>query len=144
MSPNVKITTLQDLQSYSRGQVVELPPFAENQPFVARLGRPSILELVKSGAIPNALLTTANKLFTSTSMDVKQESLLSDVFQVMDTLCEATFLEPTYKEIKEAGISLTDEQMMFVFNYSQRGVEALKTFRLQSQNLSPVGGSSEV
>lgn len=144
MSPNVKITTLQDLQSYSRGQVVELPPFAENQPFVARLSRPSILELVKSGAIPNALLTTANKLFTSTGMDVKQESLLSDVFQVMDTLCEATFLEPTYKEIKEAGISLTDEQMMFVFNYSQRGVEALKTFRLQSQNLNPVGGSSEV
>ena len=144
MDNNLKITSLQDLQKYAQGQIVALPPFGEGQPFVARLGRPSVLELVKRGAIPNALLTTANKLFVNNSMDVKQESLMSDVFQVMDALCEASFLEPTYAEIKATGLQLTDEQMMFVFYYTQKGVEALKSFRIESKDTGTAGNVAEV
>lgn len=144
MKDAMKVTSLKELQSYSKGQLVELPPFGENQPFVARLGRPSILALVKNGAIPNSLLTTANKLFVGDAMNVKQESLLSDVFQVMDALCEATFIEPSYSQIKDAGISLTDEQMMFVFTYTQRGVKALEPFREESKNTNFIGNSATV
>ena len=57
-----------------------------------------------------------------------------DLFDVMDKLCEATFVEPSYSEIKEAGIKLTDEQMMFVFSYTQNGVKALDSFREESKN----------
>lgn len=141
---NKAITSLQDLQSYAQGQIVELPPFGEGQPFVARLGRPSILELVKNGSIPNSLLTTANKLFVNNQMDVNENNMLSDVFKVIESLCQATFLEPTYDQIKGAGVSLTDEQMMFVFYYTQKGIQALESFRIQQANTGTTGAGSKV
>lgn len=127
----LKVTSLQDLQRYQQGAIIELPPFAENQPFVARLRRPSMLVLVKSGKIPNELLVSANDLFAKggEALTSDDEGILKKVFGVMDSLCEASFVEPSYKEMKEAGIELTDEQMMFVFEYAQAGVRALKSFR---------------
>lgn len=141
---DLKLTSLQDLQTYAKGHIVELPPFGEGQPFVARLGRPSILELAKSGSIPNSLLTTANKLFVNNSMDTEKESLLSDTFKVLESLCKATFLEPTYDQIKECGLSLTDDQMMFIFYYTQKGVKALESFRKQSGDSGSAGDSAKV
>ena len=44
---NVTVTTIYDLQEYSRGQIVKLPDFAEGQPFVARMRRPSLLFMDK-------------------------------------------------------------------------------------------------
>lgn len=144
MENNLKITSLHDLQEYAKGQIVELPPFGEGQPFVARLGRPSLLELVKNGNIPNSLLTTANELFVNGKMNEEKEELLGEVFGVMDALAEATFLEPTYKEIKDAGVTLTDEQMMFVFSYTQKGVAALRPFRKEPRNNDAARGGAEV
>lgn len=126
------ITSFEDLQSYAQGQVVTLPPFAEGQPFVARLRRPSMMALVKSGKIPNTLLQTANSLFLKSSVDDKDDGALDSLWGVLDTLCEAALLEPTYAQVKEAGLSLTDDQMMFIFKYTQQGVKALESFRKQS------------
>lgn len=123
------ITSFEDLQSYAQGQIVTLPPFAEGQPFVARLRRPSMMALVKSGKIPNTLLQTANSLFLKSSVDDKDDGALDSLWGVLDTLCEAALLEPTYAQVKEAGLSLTDDQMMFIFNYTQQGVKALESFR---------------
>ena len=39
-----------------------------------------------------------------------------------------------YDDLKEAGVKLTDEQMMFVFNYTQNGVEALESFREERED----------
>lgn len=125
----MNITNLHDLSEYAKGQIVELPPFAENQPFIARLCRPSMLSLAKSGKIPNELLSTANNLFVDGKLDTKSNpEALKDVFDLFDVICEACFVEPTYKDIQDAGITLTDEQYMFIFEYSQAGVKALKPF----------------
>ena len=132
MSEQLQITSLNYLAEYAKGTPVELPPFAEGQPFVARLRRPSLLGLAKSGKIPNDLLTTANKLFAAnSSFSITDERMLQQTFEVFDTICEACFVEPTYQQIKDAGITLTDEQYIFIFNYSQRGVRALKSFRTE-------------
>lgn len=130
--PTQKVTTINDLKQYSQGQLVQLPSFAEGQPFYARIRRPSMLSLARSGKIPNALLTTANSLFLEGGVDSNDESAMKDIFSVIDVLCEACFIEPSYQEIKDAGIELTDDQYMFVFTYSQKGVKALETFRSQS------------
>ena len=60
----MNITTLADLQSYAAGTIVRFPDFAEGQPFVARVRRPSMLVLAKQGKIPNTLLTAAGELFS--------------------------------------------------------------------------------
>jgi hypothetical protein len=125
----LNITSIADLQSYSQGTIVELPPFAEGQPFVARLRRPSMLALMKNGQIPNSLISKAQQLFDGDSKSLEGDGAMSEVMGVLDVMAEATFLQPTYKEIKDAGIELTDEQLMFVFNYSQQGVKALESFR---------------
>lgn len=131
-----EITSLKDLQKYAEGQVVEFPPFAEGQPFVARICRPSMLVLAKSGKIPNELLNTANNLFVNGKPDIHRDlDVLSSVFDLLDVFCEACFLEPTYQELKDIGLQLTDEQLMFVFNYAQTGVRALEPFREQPQSL---------
>ena len=129
-----KITSIDQLKQYAQGQVIELPAFSEDQPFVARLKRPSMLALAKANKIPNSLLLTANNLFAGSGVDTKKPEALKDVFSVLDVICEACFVEPTYQDLREAGVELTDEQYMFLFNYTQRGVRALESFRSQSQN----------
>lgn len=126
-----QITSLSSLEQYAQGQVVELPSFGEGQPFVARLRRPSLMVLIKSGKIPNALLSTANSLFTGDGKAVKDPSAISDVVGVLDVICEASFMEPTWEQLKMAGLELTDQQYMAVFNYSQQGIKALDSFRGQ-------------
>lgn len=127
-------TPLDQIIEASKGTLVELPPFVEGIPFVAKIRRPSMLALVKSGKIPNTLLNTANDLFTKSTVDTDNEQVLGDLFKILDTLCEACFVEPTYQQLKENGVELTDDQLMFVFNYTQRGVNALDGFRSQLTN----------
>ncbi len=129
---SMDITSLESLQEYGRGAIVQLPPFAEGQPFVARLRRPSMMALAKSGKIPNALLSTANSLFIKGGVDAANESIMQDVLSVVDVLCAAAFVEPTYKQIQDTGVGLTDEQYMFIFNYTQQGIKALQPFRGES------------
>lgn len=139
-----EITSLTSLEQYAQGQVVELPPFGEGQPFVARLRRPSLLVLIKSGKIPNALLSTANSLFVGNQINTRDPSALADVVGVMEVICEASFLEPSWDQIQKAGIQLTDQQYMAVFNYSQQGIKALDTFRQQSEHQELSGSGTEV
>lgn len=132
MDNNLKITNLSDLRDYAKGEIVELPPFSESQPFVVRMKRPSMLALVKAGKIPNSLLGSANQLFVSDTevlFDEGNDKALSQTFDIIDIMCEAAFIEPTFQQIKEAGVELTDDQYMFVFNYCQNGVRALQGFR---------------
>lgn len=126
---NHQPTSIQDLVSYSQGQIVKLPDFSEGQPFYARLRRPSMLSLMSNGKIPNSLVITANRLFNGKGMDDRNENSMSEVLQLLEVICESAFVEPSYKELKEAGVHLTDQQYMTVFNYTQEGVKALEPFR---------------
>lgn len=129
---NLKVTSLEDLVRASQGTLIELPAFAPDVPFVAKLKRPSLLALLREGKIPNQLISTANELFTGGKIDTDDDKSLSNLFGVLDSICEAAFVEPTYEEIKSSGVILTDEQLMAVFNYTQRGVTALNSFRKES------------
>ena len=132
----LKITSIETLKSYAEGEIVELPPFSLGQPFVARLKRPSMMMLMKAGKIPNKLLVTANALFNGTTDSQSEEDskFVANLFGVLEVIAEASLLEPTMDELKKAGVQLTDEQYMFIFNYSQRGVKALDSFREQPKN----------
>lgn len=127
-----QVISLEQLKQYANGNIVRLPDFAEGQPFVAKLRRPSILGMAKRGKIPNSLLVKTNELFVqSGSLDTEENSMMQEIYDVIDLIASETFVEPTYDEIKSTGIELTDEQMMFIFNYSQQGVKALESFRTE-------------
>lgn len=139
-----KVTTIEELLEYSKGQFVQLPDFAENMPFYARLRRPSLMALVKTGKIPNSLIATANRLFNGKGMDDEDSEAMPAILDILENLCEATFVEPSYKAMKEAGIELTDQQLMAVFNYTQEGIKALEPFREKPKRDGDYGNVSTV
>lgn len=128
-------TSINEIKSYKRGTIVELPPFAEGQPFIARMIRPSMLALVKTGKIPNSLLNQATSLFANgagaLNNNGKNATNVSDLFDVIDVIVDAALLEPTLSDIRSAGMELTDDQLMAIFSYTQRGVKALEQFRTE-------------
>lgn len=128
---NIKVTSIDQLKLMSGGEIVKLPPFVQGQDFYAKLRRPSMLKLVQSGQVPNSLLRTANMLFSGgvdKELD-RDDEFMKDMFDLIDVLAGAVFVEPSWTELKNAGIELTDEQYMFIFNYTQEGVKALEPFR---------------
>lgn len=136
MSKQNKITNITELKQYAKGSVVELPPFAEDQPFIARVKRPSLLGMVKSGKIPNSLISKTNELFSNSqeAFNPDDDKMMSDMYDIMELIVRETLVEPTYEQIKEAGLELTDDQIMYLFNYGQQGVKALETFRTKSED----------
>ena len=132
----MKVTSIDQLKLMSGGEIVKHPPFIQGQDFYAKLRRPSMLKLVKSGQIPNSLLRTANMLFSGgvdKELD-RDDEFMKDMFDLIDVLADAVFVEPSWKELNNAGIELTDEQYMFIFNYTQEGVKALEPFRENEEN----------
>ena len=128
---NIKVTSIDQLKIMSGGEIVKLPPFIQGQDFYAKLRRPSMLKLVQSGQIPNSLLRTANMLFSggvNEELD-RDDEFMKDLFDLIDVLAGAVFVEPSWSELKQAEIELTDEQYMFIFNYTQEGVKQLEPFR---------------
>lgn len=126
----MKVTSLFDLQNYAKGMIIRLPDFADGQPFVARVRRPSMLILAKSGKIPNTLLSSAGELFAKggAALDSDNENMLRDMYDILNVICESALLEPTMADIRSVGLELSDEQLMAIFNYTQTGVKALEPF----------------
>lgn len=131
----LKVTSIEELKKIANGEIVELPGFTDGTNFVARLKRPSMLALAKTGKIPNNLLGAANKLFIgvgnvlNSTQNKKNDDALSELFDIIEVICEEAFVEPAYNELKENGIELTDQQKLAVFTYTQRGVKSLENFR---------------
>lgn len=130
INKQLEVTPITILKEYAKGEIVQFPPFAEGQPFVARVKRPSMMVLMKTGKIPNSLMSTANALFIGDGTKAEcDEDFYTEVLGIIEVIAEASFIEPSWKELKDAGIELTDEQYTFLFNYTQKGIKALEPFR---------------
>ncbi len=146
MDKQLVVTSIEELVDYNRGTVIELPPFGPNQPFIARIRRPSMMGLAKSGKIPNQLLDAANRMFFGDKgRNVKyDQEALKQTFDVIDVLCDAAFVEPTYSELKSVGVELSDDQYMFIFNFIQQGVKALDSFRGEQRDIQSIEAVQQV
>ena len=130
INKQLEVTPITTLKEYAKGELVEFPPFAEGQSFVARVKRPSMMVLMKTGKISNSLMMTANALFTGdNSKSAMDEDFYREVLGVIEVIAEASLVEPSWKELQDEGIELTDDQYTFLFNYTQKGIKALEPFR---------------
>ena len=119
-----KVITGSDIEKLKakNGEVIDLPGFDENTPFNARVKRPSLMELCQKEIIPNSLLAEAQQLFEG---DLQKGNLLK-YNEVMRKVCEVALVEPKYESVKDI---LTDEQIVTIFDYTQKGVVAILPFR---------------
>lgn len=141
----LKVTSLDALKQMQEGTIVRLPNFTNGQELVVRLKRPSMMALVMSGKIPNKLITDAESLFNKGTgkIAVGETTDMGELYKLLEVFVDACLMEPTYKEIKDLGITLTDEQMMAIFTFSQEGVSALSDFRqIESDNGSDTDSKS--
>ena len=127
------VTSLENLKKLSEGQEVELPGWDE-EPFICKLKRPSLLGLVEGGQIPNPLLNAAYILFkgAKTQKDVLN---LKDQKEILDIVARAAMVEPTYQQLKDIGLELTDLQLLDIYNFTQLGVRSLISFRTKQGNI---------
>lgn len=123
------ITSITDIVKYAGGTIVRLPDFGDGEPFIAKLKRPSMLGLVKDGKIPNSLITQATKLFKSGAGSLEKGNTVDELYDIIEIVCREAMVKPTYDEIKNAGVTLSDNQLMAIFSYTQNGVKALESFR---------------
>ena len=56
------------------------------------------------------------------------------MLEILEIMAEAALVEPTYDDIKNAGLELADDQLTAIFNYTQDGVAALNLFRRKYKN----------
>lgn len=128
---DLKVTSLESLREYAKGQIVSLPPFGENQPFVARLVRPSLLDMVADGTIPNPLISSANKLFARGSGSINDEDVgeMKQFTELLNVITKKALIEPSVEQLEEIGLKLTDEQKTAIMLYVQNGALALAPFR---------------
>lgn len=135
----VAVTPLSDIVKMSKGEVVELPGFKSDQKVYFRLVRPSMLMLAKTGQIPNSLLSRAADLFSKGSRSFNNDDgdVLAESYDVLNSIARAAMVEPTMDQLTSNGVSLTDEQLMAIFNYTQNGVNSLSQFREQPAGNAP-------
>lgn len=127
----LKPTSFAELQEAAKGELVELPPFTKDHPFVARMVPVSLMTLIAENKIPNSLLPMVNEIFNQSSTGKSSETSVDSfsMIELVDVLGRASFLEPTWDEIKESGVQLTSEQYTFIINYTQGEITQLQNFR---------------
>lgn len=129
----MEITRIEEMKKYAEGIICELPEFGPGQPFVARLRKPSLLSMVKSGKIPNPLLDNVAQAFGELKQGkAKSNSIaarIAETYDLMIIQAKACLLEPTYDEIREAGLELTDAQLNYINNFVQAGNQEAANFR---------------
>lgn len=107
-------------------QTVGLPDWCGGV-WECELKRPSLLELAAKGAIANPLMKTARRLFYSGI--APDGGNLEEEGRVLLEIARAAMVRPTFDELQAAGISLTDEQLVAIFQFTQLGAKALDRFR---------------
>ena len=130
------VTSLDKLKQLSQGQEVEIVGWDE-EPFICKLKRPSLLGLVESGRIPNPLLNAAYILFNGakTKDDVINLKEQKELFTIV---AKAAMLEPTYQELEDIGLELTDLQLIEIYRFTQLGVSSLISFRTKQRDTKDI------
>ncbi|WP_143314194.1 hypothetical protein [Clostridium sp. HBUAS56017] len=124
-----KVTSLDDIKKIAEGEIVPLQGFYRKEPFVVRLKRPSLLSLAAGKQIPNQLLNTAYTLFYGSNQPGKNDNNIANNAEIYKIVAKSALVEPSYDELEKAGVSLTDTQLIEIWQFSQFGVTALNNFR---------------
>jgi hypothetical protein len=140
----MSVITIEQMKNKSTTEV-NIIGFEKGEQITLRLKRISLLGLVKSGKIPNKLLTDATELFETVKDKENKEDKedkakdvlgsldgVSNISKILEVVCEEAMIEPKYQEVSEY---LTDDQKMEIFNWTQGGVADLETFREKPRDI---------
>lgn len=133
-----QVTSIEEFRNQSQ-PLVDIIGYEPGEYITVRLRRISLMSLVKTGKIPNALLKKATELFTGAKKDGKPDEAqilsnigeLDGINEIIDTVCDAAMIEPRFNDVKDF---LTDDQKTEIFQWTQGGIKALESFRTEQGN----------
>lgn len=124
-------TSMVELRAMSAGELVAIAGWRNGETISVKLKRPSMIEMAAAGEIPNPLLGIASTLFVADSEKVN--TVAGEDFakfaEMMHLMAQKALVAPTYQELHDNNITLTDVQLSMIYNYCVAGVTQLKTFR---------------
>lgn len=111
--------------------VIDIPGFDEGETFEIRVKKLSIVGLMSSGKIPNTLMKIVKDAFEGikSSQDSNNDSDVmdkaGDIGKLLDIVCKEAMVEPKFDEVSDI---MNDAQKLAVFQFTQGGVEQVKSF----------------
>ncbi len=120
---------------------VEIPSFSGDGSIEVKLRRPSLLSLAAEGVIPNELLACARELFNEGG---KAQIQLDELGRLLVLFAKSSLVSPTFDELREQGITLTDEQLSAIYAFAQGGVRALIPFRKKREDADSAAVGQEI
>ena len=121
-------TNLADVAANKIVQTLELPGWDEDHTFVCKAKRPSLYNMVSMGLIPNPLLSAVQQMFSGNAKVVDAVPLDKQA-QTLMTIAKYALVNPTYDQITEAGLELTDNQLLCLYSFALGGAQRLAAFR---------------
>lgn len=129
------VTSLSEIKAKSTIEVI-LPGW-DNDPFVCKLRRVALMDMVANGKIPNPLMETVTELFEGklNKDDVKgAEDKYKRMYEGLNFFCKAAMVEPTFEEV-EAIMPLTDNQRFMIYKFATDGVMMISPSSEKQANL---------
>ena len=135
----MQVTSLEQLKNIKITDIVNLGKFEDGTELIAEVKKPNLMQLMVEGKVPNTLMPTAMGMFKSGSGELVNKAIddvdsLKDLVGMMEVFAEASLVNPSYAQIKEIGLSLTEKQLIGILQFTQGGVKALENFRMQSED----------
>lgn len=132
----LKITNVNEIKEYFEGEIVELAPFENGKPFVARVRVPSLVEIYRLGKIPNTLIVEVKKYFDTLEKDENNNVAINfadkrarSLMNLALKMADVVLIEPSMKELRGAKIRLSDMQLLSIYNYVDKKVSEMIPFR---------------
>jgi len=122
------ITNIDDIKTKLDVEV-ELSGWTDDEPFRCVLRRPSMHQMVAAGIVPNPLIPTVERLFTATVPKELTPDERQQESEALIAIARATLREPSMAQLEEAGIQLTDNQILEIYAFAITGAKGLSSFR---------------
>ncbi len=136
-----------DLEQLKKQQCIEynLQGWGITDTFKVKLKRINLMSLMATGKVPNPLIGTVVSLFKG-DKEFKADSneSIKELNQLANFFAEQALAEPTYKDLKENGIELTDTQLMAIYNYALQGPIALIPYLTKLEDIEHSDDGSDV
>lgn len=123
------ITQMQDIVAQAAPEEVTLSGFKPNTEITVLLHSPSLYALIAENALPNPLLPVVNKLFSDGPQAQDVSAPDAEFARALRVIARETLVTPTISELDEAGVQLTDRQLLEISVYATRGPATLAAFR---------------
>lgn len=106
--------------------------WANGEMITVKMRRPGLYNMAAMGFVPNPLLGAIQAMFSGDSaqldrVDAKKQG------ECVIAMAKYALVEPTYAQLTEAGLELTDRQLMDIYLFALGGAAMLAGFRAEDR-----------